>query len=193
MSDKEFDLRPTERRERKQFEPPPWEKDQFEEMERQRAEQAPPVDLDAVLPQVTPAQALAADAVAVPDVRQAATPSAEAPAKPAPAAGAVAAGEGASVSAKPLLDERRVSAMLVELAAQEPDLSKVVMAPALVLSFISVAIGAVLLLWGMVMLVRGGANTLGVVGGAGVGIFGAMFIGAGIWLVARTLRRRGVL
>ncbi len=40
MGDQDFNFRPpTERREPKQFEPPPWERDAFDEMARTKAEQ----------------------------------------------------------------------------------------------------------------------------------------------------------
>ena len=38
MADDGVDFRTPERREAKQFEPPPWEREQFEELERKRAE-----------------------------------------------------------------------------------------------------------------------------------------------------------
>ncbi len=126
MADDGFDFHPPERREAKRFEPPPWEREAFEELERRRAEQkAAEQTAAAELEVAAPTQKVEA---AAPDQE---TPGAKVEVGPP---------EG-----DPRLDESEVAEMLAGLSAEEPreyrSLWRVAMASAIVLG----AIGAVLI------------------------------------------------
>ena len=166
MDEAGFDFRPGEKREAKRFEPPPWEKDQFEELARQRAEDertAPPQELPAVAPQaiVTP---------------EGATPEA-------------ATGPPAST-----VDDARVTEMLAELAAEEPPATRAYWKTSVAVGAGIVAFGAVFVIWGMAALVATRRiGTVGMFGGSVLLLFGAGFVVGGLYVVVKNLRQRGVL
>jgi hypothetical protein len=177
VDDQDFEFRvPTEKRAARPFEPPPWEKSAFDELEKRRQEPGPEEEARGIAESET----IAADAV------------------PA-AAGAKAEPDfvhtsGDVVSTGGGIPESKVVEMMAGLAAEEPRPHESYWSVALAVSLVLVAIGAVLLIWGVAALVS--SSTTGWIGqltGTGLGLFGTFFIGMGLWLLYRTLRQRGVL
>jgi len=180
VADDGFDFHTPDRREAKRFEPPPWEREAFEDLERKRVEQQEAEQ--AAAPQAPPAEPEAA-----PEAQQS---EAE---KPEAAAQGLGPEEGGATS-EPQLDEGKVAEMLAGLSAEEPreyrSLWRIAIASAIVLG----AIGAVLIIWAMAAIV--GARETGAVGLTGGFVllfFGAGFVAGAWWLTVRTLRQRGVL
>lgn len=185
MADDEFDFHTPPRREAKQFEPPPWEREAFEEMERKRAEQQAAQEALAGAPSAQPQEA-----------QQLPTP--EPPAgtarEAAPGPGQETVADREAEAPEPRLDEAQVAEMIAGLSAEEPaehrSLWRIAIASAIVVG----AIGAVLIVWSMAAMV--GARRTGAVGWASAFIllfFGAGFVAGAWWLTLRTLRQRGVL
>lgn len=178
MSDQDFDFhQPTQRRDAKRFEPPPWEAQAFEELQRKRQEQEArsPRPTSEVAEDDRPAEVGAG----LPAKQPAREPSA--PVQP--------------VAEEPKqLDESVVVELLAGLAAEEPSIQPAVQRLSLVIAIFIAALGTVMILWGMAALV--GSRTtgpMGAFGGAVLLFFGAVMIAGAVWLTVRTLRQRGVL
>jgi hypothetical protein len=158
----EFRIPPSQRKEPKRFEPPPWEREAFDEIQRRRAEQDADVEI--------------AEAVSGLGKEE---------------------GEGeAALPAReaPVLDEQRVNAMLLELAATERQSHKRFERLNLVLMAVTAAIGIVLAVWGGAALSRAKQiGQVGILGGLGLMFFGALFFGVAAWMAVRQLRQQGVL
>lgn len=176
MSDDGFDFRRApERREAKQFEPPPWEREAFDELQRRRPDQDEPEVQQ-------PADGS----------EQAAESSRTTPESTAPACSA----EQGVEKSKPNggVDEAQILEFLAGLAAEEPPAARTYFGVAMGTALFLIALGAVLLIWGVAALA--GARRTGAVGtfaGTALGLFGAGFLGAGIWMAYQALKRRGVL
>ncbi len=170
------------KREVKEFEPPPWEREAFEQLARERRqaeeqsqrqeqqeqEQEPNEQPGEVLAEAA-MQAFRAEAVAV-DTDEAS------PEPAAPASGPA------------------VEVMLSALRAEEPDVTAAAGKLGIVAAVFVVAIGTMLIVWGAVALAR--TLEAGPVGWLGSGIMVFMGIGLvslGIWLGGRSLRKQGVL
>jgi len=173
VDERGFDFQPQPRRESRQFEPPPWEQEAFEELQRKRAEEAEAERL--LQARAEPEPPADSEPVAV----QAATQPETVPEGEQPAAGE--------------LDEARVTAMLAELAEEEPR-ARGLWRVALVVALLLGAIGMVLTAWGFtaLMAARGG-GALALMGGSFLLMFGIGFIATAVWLGVRTLRQQGVL
>jgi hypothetical protein len=180
-----------DKRQPRGFEPPPWEQEQFNELQRQRAER------EAAEAEVEGAEAEAAEAGAAeqPAPKPVAT---EEPVAPAPAgaeAGAEpqAAGDDGEKKADVTVDDGRMTELMAGLKAEEPGSAKFywlgnAMAIGLAL------IGAVLMIWGIVALqATAGKGMQGSLGATVMIIFGAGFIAIAGWVIYRNLQRQGVL
>ena len=186
MSDQDFNFRPPERREAKQFEPPPWEQDAFEGLAQNRGEgheaeaaAEAPKPLGAIVPEVVPEAELASEPEPEPEA--------------APTAGQ---GPDAKAEEPPAVSEAQMLEMMAALRAEEPRATESYSKLSLWLSALTGALGVVMLFWAMAMLVSAsarGTGRVGVLGGLIVGIFGALFIGLAMWVGVRALRDRGVL
>ncbi|HSK48733.1 MAG TPA: hypothetical protein VLA05_12140, partial [Coriobacteriia bacterium] len=173
--------KPVERRDRKSFEPPPWERQAFEELERQRATET------ALSSESEPVQELAGTAgptgaEAVPPV----TTFEAARARHADASDGEQGGGGVS--------EAEMLELLAGLAQEEPPPVKSLLGVAIGSGLVLVALGGMLMIWGIAALV--GARRTGWIGqvtGGGLGMFGVFFLGMGVWMLYRTLKQRGVL
>lgn len=182
MDDQGFDFQSAERREPRQFEPPPWERDAFDDLQRQRAES--PVTRGPEPTETGPAEEPAV--VSVPETAGAEETTATT-AEQAPAA--KRAGEGPS--------EAEIIEYLAGLAEEEPDprgpATVVTIASAIVL----MPIGIVLVVWGVAALVKAEAAyaNAGIArtGAATMVLFGAGFVAAAFWLIYRLMKQRGVL
>ncbi len=157
-----------ERREARRFEPPPWERDRFEELAgRDREQERTAQDLPA-----------AEEAPPTGEREDAASP--ERRAEPAP------------VGEKPPSAE--LDAMLLALKAEEPEALEGAWKVGLAAAVFMATLGLMLVVWGAVALARaGGAGAAGVMGSAIMTVMGALFAALGVWLGVRSLRQRGVL
>jgi len=181
VSDQDFNFAPPPRREaKKAFEPPPWERDQFEELARRK--EAEKAAAETVADAVRAQQA----AAAVPETAPlpAATSEIVTPV-PENAPGAETADVG---------EDPRIEAMLLGLRSEDPpfgtDMWKVAIAAGAVLA----SVGAVMTVWGGIAMAA--ARRTGVTGSLGGGIlvvFGLGFVVVGAWMAFRTLREQGVL
>lgn len=172
------------KREAGQFEPPPWEREQFEELQRRRQEQdrleqasehvAAPVEQT---PIVEPQPNMAArEDEASPEEVVSKEPQTESPPRETGA------------------DDKMMAAMLLQLQAEEPARNEALWKIGIVFSIGAIAIGLVLLVWGFVAMVRTGSlGATGVVGSTILMAFGGLFVGLGIWTAVRSLKQRGVL
>lgn len=188
MGDDGFDFRSPGRREAKRFEPPPWEKEAFEELQRKRAEEEQAAEMLRAHE--------AAQAVPPSEAESAASAAAQPAEGTVSQVGEVLPAEGkAAPDDESALDEKRVVEMLADLAAQEPKVDAQAWKVALGSAIVSGAIGGVLIVWAtaaMAAAARSGSAT-GRIGGLILLVFGAGFVFGALWLAVRTLRQRGVL
>ena len=215
MADPGSEFKPVEKREAKRFEPPPWERDQFEELARQRAEQEAQEAEQAKL--AAEAQA-AIDAAAAAQAARSATAeealasdAAGAQAPSAAAAGAVTAPEAVAQSAVPASAdaeaatsapqpavpgpaEEHVNVMLAGLAAEEPPAATAFWRTSVTIGAAVVVFGATFLILGIATLLRTArTGIVGLLGGSVLLIFGAGFVAGGVYVVIKNLRQQGVL
>lgn len=176
VNDAEFDFKSPERREAKRFDPPPWEKDAFEQLQqRKTAEEHVHVEQVGTAPK----GAMAAETQMPPTEVQ---------------LGEGRSGESAPQSESSTLEDGHVIEMMARLAEQEPKLQEKTWKPAVFLAMVAGALGLMLTIWGVVALFRGWSAGLTAVAAALVLIvFGIGFVAIGIWMTVRTLRQRGVL
>ncbi|MDR3687574.1 MAG: hypothetical protein P4L93_11520 [Coriobacteriia bacterium] len=192
MSDQGFDFRPpSERREARRFEPPPWERDQFEQRAREQAERE------------AAAEVARAEVLAQQEAARAAEQAAE---PPEPKSGAIA---GESVEGEALqqgaelrtsaeahtaeLDEKQVALMMLDLRAEEPPALEGAWVVSMAAGLIVALIGFASAIWGGVALSKRGLPVAGTLGGFILLAFGLGFLGLGGWLVFQALRQQGVL
>lgn len=177
MSDQDFDFSPPPpRRERKEFEPPPWEKDAFGERARLREDPIPfKSEADELLEDVTQP---------VPKPHH--TPKAEpgTTAKPPHKTGTAP-------------DDTHIASMLFELRAEDPPASREIHKVGIIAGLVLVTVGVLLVIWAIVMLTiaarRAGQGSTGAMIGLTVLMLGFGFIGTGSWFVFKSLRQQGVL
>ncbi len=164
-----------ERKAAQRFEPPPWERDQFDELARRREEAR-------VEAEITEAVAALADngADITPTVVEEELP-------PDTADKAVVAGTGQ-------LDEIALAAMMVQLRMEEPEKDDSLWKVGVAFSGLAAVIGSVLVVWGLAALFKakdGGAVAM--IGGFTLLVFGGLFVGVGMWMAVKSLKQRGVL
>ncbi|MDO8915493.1 MAG: hypothetical protein Q7W16_05370 [Coriobacteriia bacterium] len=163
------------RRERKTFEPPPWERDQFEELARRKAREqeqerqttAAPAQPASVLTVADPGDGQAGDGERPEGAEQAPTK------KPEP----------------PGVEDVKFQAMLLELSVEERADAREVRRAGVVASYVLSAAGSVVLGLGLVLVFQGGAQ--GLAGSSMVVIAGMFVIGFAIWLWYRASRGQG--
>ncbi len=177
---------PGRRREKPSFEPPPWERDQFEELARQKqaAEEAEaasvPVAQDAEREPVAE-QTLPQQVAAAAGDESAATGGSMAESEPAETAG----GD---------LDPKRVEMLMMGLRAEEPRPEEAYWKVTTAAGVVSTFIGLVVTTWGIIALAaprEPGAGAMMMV--LMLLVFGIGFTVGGVWVVFNALRQRGVL
>jgi hypothetical protein len=186
-----FDFEPPPpRRETRRFEPPPWERAQFERHAREQAERER-AEREAAAAAM---QAAAVDAAQAAELELPEGTTRES--RPVGHQASVAGGPSVAPSTAPApakepVDEKHVTLMMLELRAQEPPplegAWKATVGAGVVVTLVGIVIG----IWGAVAFFRLG-SAAGVGGAVLVG-FGFAFAGIGGWLVFRALRQRGVL
>ncbi len=184
MSDQDFNFNPPPRREAKNtFEPPPWEREQFEELARRKE-----------------AERLAAEAAAgaiseptvvaeAPELAQQWAPQTE-PVTRGPAGGKqLDVAEGVDAA-----EDARAEALLIGLRNEDPPFGEELWKVAVAAGAVLASVGAILVVWGVFAIAtvrRTGAT--GSLGGGILVVFGLGFVGVGAWMAFRTLRQQGVL
>lgn len=174
---------PGQRRDKPSFEPPPWERDRFEELAKRKQEPeagAPSDEADVAAELVAQAAAPAEDSRVSEE---------EQGSKTEPATGS-AEGEAAN----PTLDPQHFEILMRGLRSEEPRPQeaywKVSVAAGVFISFI----GLMVTTWGFVTLVSSkkvGPSAVFI--GFVPLVLGVVFIAAGAWVVFRSLRQQGVL
>lgn len=191
MSDQSFDFGPPPpRREPRQFEPPPWEREQFERHKREQAERDAQEKLLA--------EQEAARAAEQPVAQGAEPEHATAGPMPGPAsAPEVAAGSGQSPTApseaKRAVDEKEVALLMIGLRAEESPVLEGAWVVNVVAGAVVALVGLASSIWGVAAMARKGMPVAGTFGGLVLLTFGLGFLGLGGWLVFKALRQRGVL
>jgi hypothetical protein len=192
VSDQGFDFGPTPpRREARPFEPPPWERDQFERHKREQAEREAAAEAARA--------AVLVEQEAARSAEQAAGPAAGAKPSSIPDQGEAKAASGgqearpATPAPKAEVDEKQVAAMLVGLRAEEPVELEGAWVVNLAAGGVVALIGFASAIWGVTALTKKGLPAAGTLGGLVLLGFGLGFLGIGGWLVFKVLRQRGVL
>ena len=181
MSDQDFNFNPTPRREVKRtFEPPPWEREQFEELARRKEAER------------IAAEAAAGTVIEPPAVAE--TP--EIAEQPAPKT--ESGKEGQDVRTKTVsaeaAEDARAEALLIGLRNEDPPFGEELWKVAVAAGAVLASVGAILVVWGVFAIAtvrRTGAT--GSLGGGILVVFGLGFVGVGGWMAFRTLRQQGVL
>jgi hypothetical protein len=180
VSDSGFDFRTPPRREVKRFEPPPWERDAFDELERKKTEEQSEAKEAEPQQESSPGTR---DELNTPEPtaeRDEAVEGTEAPVQPPEEAAE--------------LDEKQVLEMMADLAAEEPRIHEMTWKPALFSALVVGAFGVVMVVWGIAAMVKTrGAGLVGVAGAIVLLGFGFGFVVLALWITVRTLRQRGVL
>lgn len=205
MSDEGFNFRPTERREAKPFEPPPWEADAFEEMARKKAD----AEAQERAERESEAEAAAAAAAAARAAEPPATgPTIAPPPQPAAKPGRAAEPPAEAPSAQPprpageekpatgaAVDDAEMLEMLAGLRQEEPRINEQFERIGMIAAFVTGLSGVVLLFWAMGAFVAGmkRPGPTAFFGGAVLAFFGGLLIVLAFWVGTRTLRRRGVI
>jgi hypothetical protein len=181
-----------ERRQRRQFEPPPWERDGFEALARRHAVAG-----------------------------QGAEEASESPAEPQPGAEpavGVVTPVGREPKAAPVMDDRKVAAMLIELSGEEGSAKRPVVQAGKAAAIALVAIGVMMMVLAAVLALRslspvsqagagtsasvsgvetvateagGGAATEGGIGAAVIAVLGVFVAGFAGWMWVRANREQG--
>lgn len=197
MADNDFQMPPSQRREPKRFEPPPWEKDAFDEMERRRREAEEEERRAAAAlaePQAQRAAARQEEQEEVAASSELKEPRQDKVASRGGAGESAAGTPGVDVQKPERIDQAQLTAMLAELAAEEPRDDKTISSVTLVVSIAIFALGAMMIMWGMAAFVAAkGAGSQGTIAGSVLFLFGAGFIGGAIYLAVKSLQKRGVL
>lgn len=185
MSDEDFNFAPPPpRRDRKEFEPPPWEQHLFDRVTKEQ--EAEPAEAEPGETPETDAEVAPASAA---EVRTVIEERRVADAEPQ-------SDEGAEPE-KPPLDEVRLAAMMFELRAEEVPATRMYARATLVAGMMLLLVGLVMVIWSFVMIAvalrRPEQGRAGVYIGMTVLVFGAGFAGIGAWFVFKTLRQQGVL
>jgi hypothetical protein len=169
-----------ERRERKTFEPPPWERDQFEELARLKAgEQERQAAEEAACRESVAAEARADE--------NAAQPSGE-----TKVAGGPPEGTASVPAEKPkpaVVEDAKLQAMLLELSGEEHSAVQEVRRAGVVAAGALATAGSVILGLGAVLLIRGGDQ--GFAGAGMIAAVGMFVIGFAVWLGYRAGRGQG--
>lgn len=154
------------------FEPPPWERQQFDELAAAKQVQEVPAEIEQVIE--IPAEVEADAAKDVETSTKSQGVSEDAPATK--------------------LDEVAITEMLAQLAAEDADTNQGLWQAGVVASVGLGSIGLMVLIFGLVGLARTAkAGPVGLAGGAILVVFGLGMVALAIWLVVRTLKQRGVL
>ncbi|MDP2400729.1 MAG: hypothetical protein Q8M66_02010 [Actinomycetota bacterium] len=174
--------RTPDKRPAKQFEPPPWERSQFEELQKSRRAEEDDAHIEQEISRITEDSEtnarteLSAQSAAV----VTAASSDAVPITPAPPV------------SEPTDVDPAVLEMLVKLSAEEPPPSEAIWKVGLLSSLTVASLGVMMLVWGIIGLVSAASESpAGRMGGVILMTFGAGFIGLAAWMTNRSLKQRG--
>ncbi|MDY0087672.1 MAG: hypothetical protein RBS78_03890 [Coriobacteriia bacterium] len=160
--------------ESKRFEPPPWEREQFEELERKLAQRARAAEQSAEV-EVADAGERGEDA------RRRESPPSEPPTPEKEDGATTSRARGAEIET-----------MLMALKAEEGPAAGEVWKLGLTASAFVCAVGVMLVIWGTVALARTqGRGATGTIGAMIMSLMGGLFIGLAAWMGLRSLKQRG--
>jgi hypothetical protein len=168
------------RRDKPKFEPPPWERDLFDETSKSKQVEEPITQ--GAAPATEPAKvenepARMTDLSATLSEVQLAEPE-----------------EDAGEPERPKLDDNQVEVLLMGLRAEEPRPENIFRRVTVIAGVVSSLIGLALVTWGFIALAtpkQSGSGTAFLVGM--LLLFGFALIGGGAWVVYTSLRQQGVL
>jgi hypothetical protein len=164
------------------FEPPPWEREQFEELARRRQEREEQ-EREAAAADAAAATVAAASA-ALASVAPASTPEAETE-TPAPGTDHPAPDEGAGQR----LDESRVEAMLVQLSGEDPHPLQPIRRASKIVAYVVGAVGIGTVVTSGILGARAVSAGAIALASAGTGVaLGAGITGMAAWLWLRAAR-----
>ena len=178
-----------DKREARSFEPPPWEREQFEQLERARAERAEEQELAAALDRLT--EESAPEAASAPEATDEAEQTTASEREPQ-------AAQAATPTERPV-DPGELDVMLLQLRAEEPEALTGFWKFGTIAAALVALVGSMLLIWGVVGFTRVGraadaaGRTAGMIGAGTMVLFGLGFVGFGVWMAVRSLRQQGVL
>jgi hypothetical protein len=188
VSDQGFDFQPPQsRRPPRRFEPPPWERDQFEQRAREQAEREREAAEAAERERAAREAADLAEASRW-EIEQVESDEGETSAEP------IEAAEGKrQVGIDGRVDDSLMEQLILGLKAEEtPTLGGVwvlaVWAGA-ILVLVGIAVGA----WGVTVVVNPSLGSTGKIGGMVLLVMCMTFMGIGAWMGYRALRQQGVL
>lgn len=168
-------------REPRRFEPPPWEREQFEELERKLAER-----------ERAAAQELESE-TAQGDIPEPAQPQEAEPEPPGEAAPKADAQRGAPIADRPAASSE-IETMFLALKAEEGRSGGGIWKLGIAAGVFVGTIGVMLVIWGTVAMARSqGHGPVGTMGAMIMSLMGGLFIGLAAWMGLRSLRQRGVL
>lgn len=165
------------KREARKFEPPPWEREQFEALEQRRAEDSPPAEQPEPGPGEARTPPVTEEASAAPEPVSAETP-AEEPEQRGRLTG----------NALPI-PEAQVDTMLIQLSAEEPKVDRHLKSVGLFASAIVMLLGVSLLAQGVIAMLKARGTFAGMIGALIVAGFGAFLGGMGLWFGMRVTRQ----
>jgi hypothetical protein len=184
VSDEDLRFPPLKRREPAKFEPPPWERDQFDELAKTRLEPGPAEGAKIEQPVATAQTATVAEQVAE-AVMESARSSSEEPGSK---------GEGTSADAPKEIDQKHLEVMMMGLRAEEPRPEEAYWKVVTIAGVLCSLIGLAITVWAIVAFATlGKSGARGMTLASVLMLFGLGFAGGGIWVVAKTLRQQGVL
>lgn len=178
-----------QRRERRTFEPPPWEREAFEALAAKRAEQEKGEQERA---EALTRGAMALDELIGSVVAPAATTVEELGAIAAGALRAKAEEDAvaeAEKAAKP--DDKAVAAMMLELSQVETADHGGAKVVAWVASGVTAVLGIAMMIAGLALATKAAGKASGLLGSAVMTVFGLVFLGMAVWVWISTNRVRG--
>ena len=165
-----------ERGARRPFEPPPWEREQFEELARRRAETAVP-------------EASAEDATVAPGDDQAKPPETGEAAEASREA--TTASKAADQEVSGGLDEKMTEAMIVQLSGEERTTLAPMRKAGRLAAWIMGLVGVSMIVLGSVYAMRAPGSGVAIAGAATMAVVGAFIAAAAAWLWIRASQGQG--
>jgi hypothetical protein len=184
-----------QRRARKTFEPPPWEKEAFDALAARRAEQDEAASAMAAVAQVSTPVREAPEQVSPEDLaaQLAAAMKAKAAGEPVEATvdPADTAAEGEQPATAPAAEDKLLEVMMLELAQEERSDNRNAKVIAWVASGITAVLGLGMVVAGLVLAAKANGQGSAVMGSAVLTVFGLIFAGMAAWVWISSNRVRG--
>ncbi len=183
MNDADIHFPPGQRRDKPSFEPPPWERDQFDELSKRKAEEQAEFEVEQpVEPVAGEQESTAAETAGEHQGSERTETDAETDAE--------AAGE----SERPVVDAKQVEVLLMGLRAEEPRPEVTFQKITVIVGVVAALVGLAIATWGVIVLVTPAGSAPGAVFlASSLLLFGLGFMGIGAWVVYKSLRQQGVL